>query len=113
MLQCHFYTAGLAVYVTLSVMKYSPWRSEDGTPLPIAPRDLLIGVVAIACLFFYGGWVMWTEPPLPPFTGRMAWFYSVASAMFDQRGPAYLFWGLGVAMLALALANWFRLRAKP
>jgi len=93
-------------------MKYSPWRSEDGAPLPIVPRDLLIGLVAIACLFFYGGWIEWTEPPSPPFTGRMAWFYLVTSAMLGQRGPAYISWGCGVAVLGLALANWLRLRAK-
>lgn len=79
----------------------------------MAPRDLLIGLAAIACFFFYGGWVVWTEPASPPFTGRMAWFYSGAAAVLGQRGPAYFLWGLGVAMLGLALANWFRLRAKP
>ncbi len=94
-------------------MKYSPWRSEDGTPLPMAPRELVIGLVAIAGLCFYGGWLQWTDPPLPPFTGRMAWFHAMASAMLGQRGPAYISLGLGVAFLALALANWFRLKAKP
>ncbi len=79
----------------------------------MAPRDLLTALVAIACLFFYFGWLNWTEPPTAPYTGRMAWFYSVASAMFGQRGPAHIFLGCGVAMLGLALANWLRLRPKP
>lgn len=78
----------------------------------MAPHDLLIGLVAIACLFFYGGWLLWTEPPLQPFTGRMAWFYSVASAMLGERGPAYVSWACGIALLGLALANWLKPRAK-
>jgi hypothetical protein len=105
------YQVGFRDTSKLSVMKYSPWRSKDGTPLPMAPRDLLIALVAIACLFFYGGWLEWTEPSSPPFTGRMAWFYLVAFAILGQRGPAYISWAGGVALLGLALANWLKLRA--
>jgi hypothetical protein len=82
------YRAGFAPYITLDLMKYSPLRSEDGTPLPMPAGQIALSLLCIAAGLFYVGWLEWSAPPLPPFTGRMAWFYAVAFSVLGKHGPA-------------------------
>ena len=76
----------------------------------MASRNLLIGLVAFAGLSFYCAWSELADPSRPPFTGRTAWLHSIAFSMFGPEGATYIYLGFGVALLGLALANWFKSR---
>lgn len=89
-------------------MKYSPIRSSDGSPLPIAPRDLLWGLLALALLLFVGGCNEWVSAYESTLAGRRSVFYSFATEILGARGPAMILWAMSGAVTLLAVVSWLR-----
>jgi len=90
-------------------MKYSPGRDASGKPL-ITGREAAIGLWLMAAAT---GLLLWTNPIVPPYTGRAAWLFSAFAQMFGLSGPAIAMWSFVALLLALSVMGWVGAGKQP
>lgn len=90
-------------------MKYSPARDASGKPL-INGKEAAIGLLGMAAVV---GLMVWQNPIVPPYTGRLAWLFSLAAQLLGPSGPAIAMW-LSVALLAgMGVMTWINAGRQP
>ncbi len=90
-------------------MKYAPSRDTNGKPL-ISGRDAAIGLCLMAAAT---GLLLWTNPVVPPYTGKFAWLFYTSAQMFGPSGPAIAMWLFVALLLVLGVMGWIGAGRQP
>ena len=79
---------------------------------PFTPKEMAATWWVFGVCFVALGLREWLDPAQAPFSGRWSWINTMAFNALGQRGPAYLYMGLGAILVFAGCVKWHEHRAQ-
>ncbi|MDP3250884.1 MAG: hypothetical protein Q8M77_03120 [Hydrogenophaga sp.] len=79
---------------------------------PFTPKEMAVTWWGFGACSLVLGLREWFEPSQSPFSGRWSWLNTIAFNAMGQRGPAYLYMGLGAIVVFAGCLKWYEHRTQ-
>ena len=67
----------------------------------LSTKEVVIGLLAFSAACFYMGWLEWSHPQNPPFTGKLAWLEKLLFATWGTTGIVCMWVVFALLMIVL------------